>query len=168
MVINNDQYFLNRKLYIVIVRMIVVASMIVVVILLVAAVAFMGWRQYEKDKKQKNGSHGSHESLHGHHGGYGHHGRHRGYGRRGRYGRRFGWGLNWWGSRPLVYETPYIRDYLNLRPCRGDPTGGRELCVGGENSWEVEDRCRAPGAYGDAEYVWRRGPEGQACYSFNP
>ena len=61
-----------------------------------------------------------------------------------------------------------LRGASLLRPCPADPTDGRSLCHGDEHSWSVDDRCRAPSMYGDAEYVWRTGPDGRVCYTFNP
>ena len=114
-------------------------------------------------------------------------------GRRGRrprfgvmYGNHYGWpsyrvprgwwwplqhDAGWWGGHyAQPYYTSYVPDYAGLRPCpRGDPTGGRPLCKGGENDWEVADRCRTEGVSGDAEIAWRKEADGPGeCYSFRP
>jgi hypothetical protein len=74
----------------------------------------------------------------------------------------------WWGDAYYPYYVPYVADYADIRECPSDPTDGRNLCQGSENDWDVDDRCRGPGLNGDAEYVWRSGPGGEKCYSYNP
>jgi len=77
----------------------------------------------------------------------------------------------WWGGHyAYPHYTEYVPDYTDLRPCpRGDPTGGRALCKGSENNWEVVDRCRTEGVSGDAEISWRKEADGTGeCYSFRP
>jgi hypothetical protein len=88
------------------------------------------------------------------------------------YGRSKNYGHPYYGRSNYGYPyygyTPYLHDYAGVRPCPSDPTDGRSLCTGAEQRWAADDRCRAPGLAGDAEYVWRTGPEDEKCYSFNP
>ena len=158
-----------------------VAILVVLVVLVVVLLAYFVFSGDSGEGDSKEEIRGGRSRR----GGRGRRGRRGGRGRRGRGGgRRYGggpwqpYGLGGWPWRgyldagwygyPAYYPT-YLRDYGNIRPCVGDPTGGRPLCSGPEGAWGVEDRCRAPGLSGDAEYVWREGPEeGQKCYSFNP
>jgi hypothetical protein len=93
-------------------------------------------------------------------------------GRRGRRGRSWlgGYGRRGWGrpQQNIVYHVPYAADSSNARPCYSDPTDGRDLCQGVGNHWGIDDRCHVRDSSGRvAEYVWRSGPEGERCYSYN-
>ena len=144
---------------------------IIIIVVIILLVVFGGVEMWNKESMRRGGPRRG-----GPRRGHGRGWRGRGWGWYGLGGPRYwqGWpyGLDagWYGT-PWVYdlEPPYLRDYANIRSCGGDPTDGRPLCTSKEEkSWEVDDRCRAPGMYGDAEYVWRTGPDDKKCYQYNP